>query len=232
MLADGGSSQDSSAWVGVVSALAAVLSALAAVWVPVIAGPRYRLRYGPWKWEQLDDGSWEVQIFLSGRGRRDITREAFDECQPVDVDIGVPIREVTDAVSSPDALRIVKHEIKGTCLRVGPGLIGSHQDLRFTLTTGTAPKWVHCQASLIDVEVRSQSHTPRVRQNAIIGGAFVVFTLVYLLVSLLITTGDVIVIVVFFVIFGALVFFLWFRRRDPDPLGWERVQRRGHPPPG
>src|ERR1700751_73783 len=59
----------SGSWVGwpatlsVVTALGFILAAAAGVWVLLVAGPRYRLRYGPLFSQQLPNGSWEVDIY-------------------------------------------------------------------------------------------------------------------------------------------------------------------------
>jgi hypothetical protein len=209
------------AWLAVVAALATVLSAIAAVWFPVIAGPRYRLWYGPIRWKQRNDGSWEVNLYLSGRGRRDITRKAFDQDKPIAFDIGVPIREVT-AASSPPILRIVEHHAEGTCLLVCPGLIGRRQDLRFTIITDHKPQGIVCKESLIDVRVYSTDLSPRIRWLNVSG----LITIAYLFIaSVAISllgyyTGinelvQTAVIIIGFVPLGTWIF---YRRNFPAPL--------------
>jgi hypothetical protein len=96
--------------ISVVSALAAVAGTLIAAWALVLAGPRYRLSYGPLAslWDQ-DGESWRVTIWLSSRGRRDITRDAFDDGKPIELDIGVRIcGELVSVWSSQENVRIVE----------------------------------------------------------------------------------------------------------------------------
>lgn len=151
----------------VVTALGTILAGIAAVWVILIAGPRYRLRYGPLTSQQLSDGSWKVNIFLSSRGRRDITREAFDDGKPVGLDIGTSILKLAGVWSSNNAVRSVDARVEGTCLLVGPGLISRRLDLRFTVLAEAEPTRLKCQASLIDVSVRRQFVSPRGRNYAV-----------------------------------------------------------------
>jgi hypothetical protein len=145
----------------VVSALATVVGTLAAALTLIFAGPRYRLLYGPRKCKQLKDGSWKVSFYLSSRGRRDITREAFDECLPVELDLGVRIRDIADIWSSRPSARMVKVRADGRRLLVGPSLIGRRQDLRFTVIAEAKPPSLACQASLVDVAVRRQRLAPK-----------------------------------------------------------------------
>ena len=218
MPADGGGSQ---ALLSVVTALTTTLSAFAAVWFPLIAGPRYRLLYGPMKPKQLGDGSWEVNIYLSSRGRRDITREAFDKEQPVELGIGVPIRKLTHVLSSQPALRTVTHHAEGTCLLVGPGLIGRRQDLRFDVITDTEPASVTCQASLIDVHVRRGCLMPGQRFLVIMVLAAGVWGLAWGLVLLLLNLNDVWInplISIPVTIISEVAVYMWVLLRYNNPL--------------
>jgi hypothetical protein len=190
MLADGGSSQGSPTWLSVVVALPPVLSAIAAIWFPTIAGPRYRLCYGPLLTKQLEDGSWRMTIYLSSRGRRDITRDAFDDGKPLALHFGVPIR-LTSVSSSRQDLRTVAHRAEGTRLLVGPGLIGRRQDLSFTAITKSEPVGVICQASLIDVRIRRQRRTPQQRASDLVELVIVVELLGWALVLFLLSLGGV-----------------------------------------
>jgi hypothetical protein len=155
-----------------VTALGSLLAGIGAIWVVLAAGPRYRLRYGPLT-SRLDDDKWKVHIYLSSRGRRDITRETFDEGKPVELDIGVRILDLGDKLwNSQESTRVVDHRADGTCLLVGPGVIHRQQDLRFTVTAEARPTRLICRASLIDVSVRSMRLTPRQRYEAIQAWAF------------------------------------------------------------
>lgn len=156
-----GSWLESSLTLNIVTAAGTLLAGVGAIWLILVAGPRYRLRYGPLIREQLDDGSWKVLIYLSSRGRRDITRQAFDGDMPIELDIGVTILELADDVwNSPRDTRVVAARTSGTCLLVGPGVIHRWQDLRFNLTAASMPTTFTCRASLIDVNVRYQKLSP------------------------------------------------------------------------
>src|SRR5579871_656463 len=170
----------------VVTALGSILAAIAGVWVLLTAGPRYRLRYGPLTSKQLPDGSWLLGIHLSSRGRRDITRDAFDEGKPVELDTGVTIGDRVGVWSSEETTRTVPHRAEGTCLLVGPGLIGRRQDLRFTVRAAAKPPHgLTCRASLINVRIRRQFLTPQRRFPLVLVAVF--------LVSLAISTLAVVV---------------------------------------
>jgi hypothetical protein len=145
----------------VVTTVGSMLAGIGAVCVVLLAEPRYRLRYGPLTSTKLQDGSWQVGIYLSSRGRRDITRDAFDDGKPVELDIGVPIQRLASVWNSQVAVRVVNAQVKDTCLLVGPGLINRRQDLRFTVITDEKPVGLTCLASLIDVSVREQSLGPK-----------------------------------------------------------------------
>jgi len=167
-----GSWLESPLTLNIVTAVGTLLAGVGAIWLILVAGPRYRLRYGPLVHEQLDDGSWKVVIYLSSRGRRDITRQAFDAGKPIELDIGVTILKLADDVwNSLKDTRVVDVQTSGTCLLVGPGVIHRWQDLRFTLTVATMPTTFTCRASLIDVNVRYQKLSPRRRYRiaAIVG---------------------------------------------------------------
>jgi hypothetical protein len=154
MLADGGASQGLPAWLTVVAVLGITgLSAIAAAWIRLITRPGYLLNYVLSR-VRRDDGSWKANIYLSGRGRHDITSEAFDNNQPIEFDNGAPIRKLTGVVSSHATRPIVEHHAEGTRLLIGPGLIGRRQDLRFTVITDRQPKGIVWQPSLIDFQVR------------------------------------------------------------------------------
>jgi hypothetical protein len=164
MLADAPSWLTSSTTLSVVSALGTILAGIGAIWVLLVAGPRYRLRYGPLT-SRRDGEKWKADIYLASRGRRDITRNAFDEGRPIELNIGVPILTADCNWNSEQFARTVAFRKKGSRLLVGPDLIRRRQDLRFTVTTVEEPKGVACQASLIDVSIRRQRFTPRTRSN-------------------------------------------------------------------
>jgi hypothetical protein len=183
MLASGGSSLTAANVGDVVTALGGLLAGLAAVWGLLVAGPRYRLLYGPMKRHPIQEQSdgvevvhWRVDVYLSGRGRRDITRQAFDSNEPVTLDIGVPIRSPIRLMWRHKVQRAVPYRVEGTRLLVGPGLIGRDQDLRFSFRTDSRPKRLICQASLVDVRVRRQFTTPTLRSVGLSLLASITFT--------------------------------------------------------
>jgi hypothetical protein len=146
----------------IVTALGTLLAGIGAILVLLAAGPRYRLRYGPLK-SRPDGEKWKANIYLASRGRRDITRKAFDEDRPIELDIGVRILDADCSWNSQSFTRAVAFRPDGTLLLVGPDLIGRRQDLCFTVTTDEKPERVACQASLIDVSIRRQRLTPFTR---------------------------------------------------------------------
>jgi len=208
MLAAEGSWLTSPTTLNVVTALGTMLAGIGAVWVLLLAGPRYRLRYGPLKSSPHGDGSWKVLIYLSSRGRRDITRQAFDQDEPVAIDIGVHIRELANVWSSRETLRMVRHRAEGTRLLVGPGLIGRRQDLCFTAIADAKPKYPACQASLIDVRIRRQFLTPGQRSTFIFLGALLLWGIGYVLVFYLLSLFGIVLNPLILVILGSISIFL------------------------
>ena len=180
MLAGGGASAGPPGWSVVFAAWTGALSAGAALWALRNAGPRYRLYYGLSR-KRRDESSWEVSFYLSSRGRRDITREAFDKEQPIEFDIGAPIRELTSVLSSHPTLRIVEHHYEGTRLFVGPGLISRWQDLRFTIITDSEPVVPSCWQSLIDVQFIYTDLPPRIRWQVVSALGFLAYFIVFVI---------------------------------------------------
>jgi hypothetical protein len=218
MLADGGASQGPPAWLAVVAVLAITVPiAIAVAWIGLIRRPRYLLYYCPRKPKQLSDGSWEVNIYLSGRGRCDITREAFGNKQPIEFDISAPIRELT-VVSSPAALRAVEHLSEGTRLLVGPGLIGRRQDLRFTVITDREPWAIPRQSLFIDFQVILTDVPPRLwwmlSSACVLFAYFIVATIVLVALGVSQYVG-IAAFVIGFVPFGIWIL---YRRYFPAPL--------------
>ena len=214
--------------INVVTAIGSILAGIGAVWVVLLTRPTYRLRYGPLETKKLQDGSWRVGIYLSSRGRRDITRDAFDEGEPVELDIGVPIQRLVKTWNSQGDIRIVTAQVKGTCLMVGPGLINRRQNLRFTVIADEKPTGVTCQASLIDVSVREQSLGPEghswiaafVTMALFIGTAFLAIAIV---TSFGIRLQDALQRTIF-ITAGAFIG-VWNRKRNPSPRDLPIPQR-------
>jgi len=155
--------------------------AIAVAWIVLRRRPPYLLYYAPRNPKQLSNGSWQVNIYLSSRGRRDITREAFGKKQPIEFDIGAPIRELTSVLSSHPTLRIVEHHYEGTRLFVGPGLISRWQDLRFTIITDSEPVVPSCWQSLIDVQFIYTDLPPRIRWQVVSALGFLAYFIVFVI---------------------------------------------------
>jgi hypothetical protein len=96
-----------------------------------------------------------VNIELTSRGRRDITRDAFDGGEPLRLDVGVPIVECLQVKISPSDRPEPLCKIDGAKLLVGPSLISRRQTLVFSLLVdGPSPKLNRPPQSLIDVDLR------------------------------------------------------------------------------
>jgi hypothetical protein len=96
-----------------------------------------------------------VNIELASRGRTDIRREAFDDGQPLALDVGVLIIECLDITSSPSDRQIPSVTVDGTKLFIQPSLIGRRQVITFSLLVdGATPRLSSPAQSLIDVNIR------------------------------------------------------------------------------
>ncbi len=161
-------------WTGA-GTVTAVLGAVAVVWVTFTVGfPRRRLYYGMPAAARLLTAPAGMRsdlelrhhgtlladprvltIELVSRGRKDIPSDAFNDRQPLQLDVGAPIVEVLQVTSKPDAL-----------LKIGPGLIGKRHEITITVLTDGEEPSLTCQSPLIDVQVRQRiddgSPTPQV----------------------------------------------------------------------
>jgi hypothetical protein len=96
-----------------------------------------------------------VTVQLVSRGRRDITREAFDNGQPVCLDLNTPIVQCVKVTTSPSDRPDPLYELDGSKLLIGPSHFGKRQTTVFSLLLdGKTPEIVKPQQSLIDVEIR------------------------------------------------------------------------------
>lgn len=159
-------------WAGA-GTVAGLLGTIAVVWVTVrVANPKRRLFYSmPVVTSLLNrrpDLSHElkvvygdkkldcphiVNIELTSRGRLDITREAFDDSQPIRLDVGTSIVECLKSTTSPPDRPEPACAISDSTLLVGPCLIGRRQTTVFTLLVdGPSPRLNKPQQSLIDVK--------------------------------------------------------------------------------
>jgi hypothetical protein len=98
-----------------------------------------------------------IELVIVGRGRRDIPRDAFDNGEPIRLDLGVPIVELLQSTTSDsDSSRPVPQvRVDGTALAVGPVLIGRRQELVLSALVEGKPS-LRCEAALTDVRVQQR----------------------------------------------------------------------------
>src|SRR6266496_1378600 len=109
-------------------------------------------------------GAWQVladprvlTLELVSRGRKDIPSEAYDDHQPLLLNVGARIVEVLQATSRPAAQPAPRITAAGTSLRIGPSLIGSRHEITITVLTDGGEPSLACQSPLIDVQVRQRT---------------------------------------------------------------------------
>lgn len=198
-----------------------VPSAIVAAWIGLIRRPRYLLNYVLSRMKPRDDGSWEANIYLSNRGRHDITSETFQNDQPIEFDIVAPIRELTGVVSSPAARPIVQYRAAETRLLVGPGQIDRRQDLRFTIITDHQPQGIAWQPSSIEIQVLPPfivDLPPRLRWMLFSVGVLFAYFIAATIVLVALGVTQYVGIVAF--VIGFVPFGIWilYRRYSPPPL--------------
>ena len=146
-------------WAGA-GAAAALFGAVATVWVTYSVGSlRRRLYYGMHvgapllaapdgmqnKLELRYDGALladprVITIQLISRSRKDIPNDAYNDKQPLRLDVGVTIVEVLETTSIPETYPLPSINADGTTLAIGPSLIGKRHDIAITvLTDGATP---------------------------------------------------------------------------------------------
>ena len=104
-----------------------------------------------------------IVITLAGSGRRDITRESFDQDKPIIVEASAPIVAVLHR-SRPEWYRAPEVAVNGKVLEVGPDFIGSKQRLTYALLIDEERPSASLQSSLTDVVVTRRSrYTGRLR---------------------------------------------------------------------
>src|ERR1019366_3821474 len=155
----------------------AVLAAVAGVWVTLTVGfPRRRLYCGlraaapllaapagiRGDLELLHRGTAladprVVTVELVSRGRRDIPSEAYDDRQPLVLDVGARIVEVLQVTSGPGILPAPRITIDGAALNIGPSLIGRRQKITINVLTDGGQPSLACHSPLIDVQVRQRA---------------------------------------------------------------------------
>jgi hypothetical protein len=150
-----------------------VLAAVATVWVTFTVGfPRRRLYYGMQfptpllsaphtmrdelelrlNGQLLSDPS-VLTLQLLSRGRRAIPSEAYNDRQPLLLDVGADIIRVLQANTDPDTASIPLITIDGTVLKIGPSLIDKRQEITITILTDGGRPSLTCKSSLVDVQV-------------------------------------------------------------------------------
>jgi hypothetical protein len=100
-----------------------------------------------------------VEVVLAGRGRRDIPRAAFDNDEPIRLDLRVQIVELLQvtATDSASATPIPPARVDATALLIGPALIGRRQRLVLSCLVEGRPS-LHCSAPLPNARVRRHAY--------------------------------------------------------------------------
>lgn len=113
-----------------------------------------RVIYGT---KQLDC-PYVVNVQLTGKGRSDIPRDAFDGGKPLCLDVGTPIVECLQVTTTPADRPEPLWTIDSSKLLIGPSLIGKRQVTVFSLLVdGPTPHLSPPEQSLVDVDLRSAS---------------------------------------------------------------------------
>lgn len=167
--------------------VAAVLGAAAAVWVTLTVGfPRRRLFYRMWAVAPLlitpanHHGDVELlyhgtcltdpralTIELISRGRKDIPSDAYNDGQPLQLDVGTHVVEVIQVASEPETLPPPRVSADETSLMIGPSLIGRRHRITLTVLTDGGPPSLSCKSSLIDVQVRRRADEQALQDVAV-----------------------------------------------------------------
>ncbi|HEV2375292.1 MAG TPA: hypothetical protein VGS19_24430 [Streptosporangiaceae bacterium] len=162
-------------WAGA-GVVVAALAAAAVVWVTLTVGfPRRRLHYGlraaapllsapagmrsdlelRLRGTLLKD-PYVLSVELVSRGRRDISNEAYNDRQPLELDTGCPIVEILQVTSEPEPLPPPLITADGTGLKIGPSLIGKRHHITINLLADGGAPHLSCRSPLIDVQVRQR----------------------------------------------------------------------------
>lgn len=163
-------------WTGA-GAVVALLGAVATVWVTFTVGSlRRRLHYGMQpaapllaapdgmrsKLELHYDGlplanPRVITVQLTSRSRKDIPSDAYNDGQPLRLDVGAPILEILQITSVPETYPLPSVITDGTALAIGPSLIGKRHNIMITLLTDGAKPSLSCRSPLIDVQVTQRA---------------------------------------------------------------------------
>ncbi len=154
----------------------AVLAAVAGVWVTLLVGfPRRRLYYGLrataplltaptgmegalqllYRGKPLADPH-VLTVELVSRGRKDISNDAYNGSQPLQLDVGSRIVEILQITSEPETLDAPQVAARGTRLRIGPSLIGKRHQITISVLTDGGPPSLTCRSPLVDVQIRQR----------------------------------------------------------------------------
>lgn len=105
-----------------------------------------------------------VNIEITGKGRLDIARDAFDGAESLPFNIDVTIVECLKVATVPSNRRDPTWRIEGSTLLIGPSLIGRRQSTIFTLLVdGESPALAAPPQLLRDVEIRPRDPAPDTR---------------------------------------------------------------------
>jgi hypothetical protein len=95
-----------------------------------------------------------VRITVANRSRRDIPSRAFDQQQPLRLDLAAPVLEIYDVMSTP-GFRVPRLEADGTAIALGPGLIKTRQTITFSAVVARRePRLTVPEPPIIDTRVR------------------------------------------------------------------------------
>lgn len=98
-----------------------------------------------------------LTVDLVSRGRTDIPSDAYNDRQPLQLDVGARIVEILQVTCEPQTLQAPHITAGGTLLRVGPGLIGSRQAITINALTDGGEPSLTCRSPLIGVQVRQRT---------------------------------------------------------------------------
>jgi hypothetical protein len=111
----------------------------------------YRYRYKGSHWVPFHLA--RVDIQLVSNGRLDIPRSAFDDNQPLQMDVGAPIVKLVSVLTSPNQAK-PPLETDGSMLFVGPCLIGRHETIVINLLVEGVPLLGPLHPSPENVDIR------------------------------------------------------------------------------
>jgi hypothetical protein len=159
-------------WAGA-AVVATVLAAVAGVWVTLFVGfPRRRLYYGLraaaplltvrssdlkllYREEPLTDPH-VLTVELISRGRKDIPNDAYNDGQPLQLDVGASIVEILQITSEPETLDTPHVTASGKRLNIGPSLIGKRHQITISVLTDGGQPYLTYRSPLIDVQIRQR----------------------------------------------------------------------------